>query len=120
MAALYAGWLESLKLRVLLVVHGLEPFVTGALARDLDRHVREPAVPGRTVPVLYPCGDVHDVAGMQPPGLLPPRLVPSPAAGAEEDLSPAGLGVMDVPVVPASGSNVTLAVNTPSLVRMLR
>ena len=61
----------------------------------------EPGVRRRAVPVLDPGGDVHHIAGTQLPGLPAPLLVPAPAADANEHLTAAAGGTVDVPVVPA-------------------
>ena len=62
----------------------------------------EPAVLGRAVPVLHLGGNGDHIAGQKLSRLLPPRLIPAPAPGAEQDLPAAPGGVMDVPVVPAA------------------
>ena len=62
----------------------------------------EPAVRRGAMPVLHPGGDVDHVAGMELPGRLAPFLVPASAGHAEQNLSAALAGVVDVPVVPAA------------------
>ena len=43
----------------------------------------EPAVLGGAMPVLYFCGNIDHVAGMQLPGVLAPFLIPAAAIGAK-------------------------------------
>lgn len=54
------------------------------------------------MPVLDACRNVDHVAGIQLPGGLSPFLIAAPPGGTEQDLTTAGFGVVDVPVVPAS------------------
>ena len=54
------------------------------------------------MPVLHPHGDVHAVAGAQFHGGLAPFLVIAPSGHAQQDLSAALAGVVDVPVVAAA------------------
>ena len=53
------------------------------------------------MPVLDACRNVDHVAGIQLPGGLSPFLIAAPPGGTEQDLTTAGFGVVDVPVVPA-------------------
>ena len=55
------------------------------------------------MPVLYLRGDDDDGAGSQADSVLVRLLVPALTGGADEDLAAAALGVVDVPVVPATG-----------------
>ena len=86
---------------ILLLVYRLIPLGPSTLAGDLYGQVLEPGILGRTVPVLHTSGGVHYITGAQLSRLLAPFLIPAPATDADQHLSAAVLGVMDVPVVPA-------------------
>lgn len=49
---------------VIAVRHRFQPLRGGLLSRQLPGQVREPAVRRSAVPVLYPGGDPHHVAGL--------------------------------------------------------
>lgn len=54
------------------------------------------------MPVLHTGWNIHHIAWMQFLGFLAPRLVPAPAAEADQHLSAAVGSMVDVPVVPAA------------------
>ena len=49
--------------------------------------MREIAVLGCSVPVFYPCRNFYGVAGMKLASLFSPFLIPTPAFGAEQELT---------------------------------
>ena len=117
-AGLCAG--RSAETAVLLVIHGFEPLVGRVLAGDFHGQVGKPAVLCGAVPVLHTDGDVDHVACLESTGGLAPLLIPAAAADAQQDLAAALGRVVDVPVVAAAGSKVTLAMPTCSLLRRAR
>ena len=64
--------------------------------------VREPAVFGSAMPVLDACRDHYCVAFVQLAGFFAPFLIPAAAADAQQHLSAAFVGMMDMPVVAAA------------------
>ena len=91
------------ELIILGVGDGLQPLVGGVLAWDGESEVREPAVLGCSVPVLYVGGDVDDGAGQDLLGRLALLLVPAASGHTDEHLAATLAGVVDVPVVAAAG-----------------
>ena len=65
--------------------------------------MREIAVLGCSVPVFYPCRNFYGVAGMKLASLFSPFLIPTPAFGAEQELTAVFVGLMNVPVIAAAG-----------------
>ena len=55
------------------------------------------------MPVLDAFGNVHHIAGMKLAGFLTQFLVPAATADADQYLTAALAGMMDMPVVPAAG-----------------
>ncbi len=92
----------GLKLVVFLVRHGFQPFVGGVLACDFEGQVGKPAVGSRAVPVLHVGGDVDDRAGQDFLCRLAFLLVPAASGYADQHLSAALRGLVDVPVVAAA------------------
>ena len=62
----------------------------------------KPTVFRCAMPVLRFGGNEHHIARVKFPCFLAPLLIPTPAIGAEQDLSAAAFGVVDMPVIPAS------------------
>ena len=87
------------QLSVDLVGDGLQPFVGGLLAGDLEGQVREPAVGCRSMPMLDIRGDVNDRTGQDPYGGLALLLIPTLTSYADKHLSASFGRAMDVPVV---------------------
>ena len=54
------------------------------------------------MPVLDSRRDVHHITRMQHLGLLAPFLIAAPASHTDQDLTTAFVGMVDVPVIPAS------------------
>lgn len=78
---------------------GLQPLIDGVFGGDLYSQMGKPAVFSGAVPMLHLWRYMDHVAGAQPLRGLAPCLIPSLAAGAQQDLAPL---VMDVPVVAAA------------------
>src|SRR5699024_3693570 len=89
-------------LSVLLIIDSLQPFVGGVFTRHLESQMREPAVFGSAMPVLDACRDHYCVAFVQLAGFFAPFLIPAAAADAQQHLSAAFVGMMDMPVVAAA------------------
>ena len=103
----WAGVVENsreflLQLAVFLIGDRLQPFIGTVHAGDLQGQMGEPAVGSRAVPVLDAGGDVDHVAGMQFPGRLAPLLIVAVSGHAEQHLTAALLGLVDMPIVPAA------------------
>lgn len=94
-------WLSGAQL-VHCIIYWLTPFVFDFLTGDLHRQMREPVVWSCAMPMLNTRRNVDNVAGMQLPDGLSSLLIVAPPGGAEQNLTAAGLHVVDVPVVPAS------------------
>ena len=90
------------QLSVDLVGDGLQPFVGGLLAGDLEGQVREPAVGCRSMPMLDIRGDVNDRTGQDPYGGFALLLIPTLTSYADKHLSASFGRAMDVPVVTAA------------------
>ena len=95
---------HSLPQRIILrVADGFAPLGGAPLAGELHGNVAEPAVRRGAVPVLYPGGDGHDAAGREWLGSLALLLIPARAVHAEQKLSAAAGGFVDMPAVAAAG-----------------
>ncbi len=81
----------------------LTPLVGGFLTGNLYRDMAEPAIPFGPMPVLHSGRDRNDHTGDQAYRLLAFLLIPSAACRADQQLSSASFGVMNVPVIAASG-----------------
>ena len=55
------------------------------------------------MPVLYPSGDVDDIAGVQLLSCFAPLLVVASSGHTDQDLAAALISLVDVPVVAAAG-----------------
>ena len=88
---------------VVLIIYGFEPFRFPVFPGNFNGQMLEPAVLGRAVPVLDTFGNIDDVAGMKLAGFFSPFLVPAASADADQHLSAAFTGMMDMPVIPAAG-----------------
>ena len=87
----------------MLVVYCFKPFVFGVLARTFDCQMREPAVCLCAVPMLNPCRNCDNIAGLKTLRFLAVLLIPAFSVGAEKQLSAAARCLMNVPVVSAAG-----------------
>ena len=87
---------------VLFVAHRFKPFVGRVFARHFHGDVRKPAVFFGAVPVFHTDGDFHAVARFKGAGFFAPLLIPAFAGDAQQNLSAALVGVVDVPVVAAA------------------
>jgi len=65
--------------------------------------MREPAIRCCAVPVLYANRDIYHIAGAQLLCRFAPFLIVTSSGHTDEDLSAAAFGVMNVPVVAATG-----------------
>ena len=88
---------------VLFIIYRFQPLHFSILAGYFDGKMLEPTVTSRTMPVLDTLGDVHYIARMKLAGFLTPFLVPAAATDADQHLSAALAGMMDMPVVPGTG-----------------
>ena len=91
-----------LKRIVCFVADRLAPFITAVFAGAFYCNVAEPAVLLGTVPVLDLRRNGNDHARFQFHSRLALFLIPALAGSADQDLSAAFGGVVNVPVVPAA------------------
>ena len=106
--------IQPLKQRILqpiifFISHFLAPFVGELGTGGVEGHVAEPGVFLRAVPVAGIGGDFYHITGRKAPGGLALLLIPAFAIYADEDLAAAFLGVMDVPMVAATGLEGNIA-----------
>ena len=85
------------------VCDGFEPFVRGVFTRYFEGKVRKPTVGGSSMPMFYVGRYVYDVTRMQFYGGFPFLLIPSATGYANEHLASAAGGVVDVPIIAATG-----------------
>lgn len=88
---------------ICLITDRFQPLAVGILTGDLYSQVGKPTVRGSSVPVLDPGWDHHHVAGMEFLGSSSPGLVVTAPCRTKENLSASRPGMVDMPVVPASG-----------------
>ena len=86
---------------VFCIAYRLAPFVAAVFAGAFHCNVAEPAVLFGTVPVLDLCRNGDYCAGFQADGRLSLLLIPALSGSADQDLSAALGGMVNVPVVPA-------------------
>ena len=87
--------------RVRVAVHRLQPFIGAFLSGHLNRQMGKPAIRRCSMPVLYPCRNIHNIPREQLLRPLSPFLIKPLAADANQNLTAAVFGMMDVPVVAA-------------------
>ena len=87
---------------VFCIAYRLAPFIAAVFAGAFHCNVAEPAVLFGTVPVFDLCRNGDYCAGFQADGRLALLLIPALSGSADQDLSAALGGMVNVPVVPAS------------------
>ena len=99
------------------VADRLQPLAAGVFAGYFHGQMAEPAVLRRAVPVLHARGDVHHITGRERLRALSPRLIPAAPGDAQENLSAALVGAVNMPVVAASRSPSIRTVSSVSAAR---
>ncbi len=84
------------------MIDRLQPFVRAVFSRNFDCQMAKPAIWGCAVPVFHSSRNVNTVTRFHLDGILAPLLIVPAPGHADQNLSAALVGVMDMPVVPAA------------------
>lgn len=71
----------------------------GIFSWHFHRKMREPTIRGCSVPMLHACRDIDDITRRHTDWCLAPFLIKTSAGNADQNLTAAFLGVVDMPVI---------------------